>query len=100
MGLGMLPVIKEVTLTLDTGAYADGDVMAATQEVANAVRQKGGRAVLQSVVVLDKDDQGKDFDLLILRTNVSIFQLCADLAQCHNSVPLHIPALVLESSDE
>lgn len=55
-----------VTLSLDTSAYADGDVLAATQEIANAVRLPGGRATLQSVHVLDENDQGVGFDLIFM----------------------------------
>jgi hypothetical protein len=62
----------DVTLSLDTSAYASGDVLAATQEVANAVAANGGKAILHSVTVLDKDDQGQALDLVFLRTNVSL----------------------------
>jgi hypothetical protein len=64
--------VIDVTLSLDTSAYASGDVLAATQEVANAVAANGGKAVLHSVTVLDKDDQGQALDLVFLRTNVSL----------------------------
>jgi hypothetical protein len=65
-------VIKEVTLSLDTNVYADGDVLADTQEVASALRTTAGSGVIQSVVVLDKDDQGEALDLVFLKSNVSI----------------------------
>jgi hypothetical protein len=64
--------IVEVTLSLDTDAYADEDLLADTQEVANAVRFPGGTALWTSCVVLDKDDQGEDMDIILLRTNVSM----------------------------
>jgi hypothetical protein len=64
--------VIDVTLSLDTAAYASGDVLAATQEVASAVAANGGKAVLHSVTVLDKDDQGQALDLVFLRTNVSL----------------------------
>ena len=35
--------VLDVTLSLDTNAYSDGDVLAATQEIANAVRVPGGQ---------------------------------------------------------
>jgi len=70
--IGTSSIVKEVTLTLDTNAYADGDVLAATQEIATAMRVNGGTGVLQSLVVLDKDDQGGALDILILRTTGSI----------------------------
>jgi len=65
-------IVKEVTLTLDTSAYADGDVLADTQEVANAIRVNNGTGMLHSIVLLDKDDQGEALDIVILKTNVSI----------------------------
>lgn len=68
--IGQRTVI-EVTLSLDTNQYADGDVLAATQEIANAVRG-AGTGVIESVVLLDKDDQGAALDLVFLRSNVAI----------------------------
>jgi len=50
-------VTVDVTLSLDTNAYAAGDVLAATQEVASAARANGAGAELVSMVVRDKDDQ-------------------------------------------
>jgi len=47
-------------------------VLAATQEIAVASRAPGTRCLIQSVTVLDKDDQGKALDLVFLRTNVAI----------------------------
>jgi hypothetical protein len=60
------------TLTLDTSAYADGDVMADTQALASAVRVNGGRAILQSLLVFDEDDQGQTFDVLFFSANRSL----------------------------
>jgi len=65
-------VVKEVTLSLDTNAYASGDVLAATQEVASALRLSGGSGILHSMVVLDKDDQGEALDVVFLNANGSI----------------------------
>lgn len=64
--------VIEITLSLDTNAYAAGDVLAATQEAANAVRVNGGASLLQSVVVVDQDDQGVAFDLYVLSENVAM----------------------------
>lgn len=47
----------EITLTLDTNAYAAGDVLATTQEVANAASANGLGTELISMTVRDKDDQ-------------------------------------------
>jgi hypothetical protein len=64
--------LLDVVLTLDTNVYASGDVLAATQAVASAVPSNGGHALLHSLVVNDKDDQGQAMDLVFLRTDVSI----------------------------
>lgn len=64
--------VLDVTLSLDTNAYADGDVLADTQALANAVRVAGGRAHLQSVVVIDESDQKQGFDLIFLDADNSL----------------------------
>lgn len=70
--VGCSTVVKEITFTLDTNAYADGDVLAATQEISGAVRVNAGLGIIQSVVILDKDDQGENLDVVFLKTNVSL----------------------------
>ena len=64
--------VVEVTLTLDTVAYASGDVLADTQEVEDAVRTEGGYGKVVAAVVLDKDDQAQGLDLVFMRSNESI----------------------------
>ena len=61
----------EATLSLDTSAYATGDVLAATQEVPLVCRE-GVATELTSLILLDKSDQNQDVDILFLRSNVSI----------------------------
>jgi hypothetical protein len=61
-----------ITCSLDTNAYADGDVLFDTQEIANAVRNNGDTCILQSVHVLDKADQGVDFELVFLNAATSL----------------------------
>lgn len=63
---------KQVTLSLDTSIYASGDVLADTQEITACVPTPGGRAVIHSIVLNDKDDQGQALDIVFLNTNVSI----------------------------
>ena len=65
-------VVKDLTLSLSTDQYADGDVLADTQELASAIRLAGGSGVVQSLVVVDKDDQGQALDVYLLDSNVSI----------------------------
>lgn len=65
--------IVAVALTLDTSAYAAGDVMADTQVVSNALRVNDGTGILQSITLLDKDDQtAAQIDLVFLSANVSL----------------------------
>lgn len=64
--------ILDLTLSLDTNIYASGDVLAATQELAGAVRVVGGTARLDSLVVVDADDQGMAFDVVFLQSNVPL----------------------------
>jgi hypothetical protein len=64
--------IVDITLSLDTSAYTLNDVLAATQEVASAMRVNAGKGLLHSITLNDKDDQGAALDLVFLRTNVSI----------------------------
>lgn len=47
-----------VTPTCDTNIYASGDLIFDSTEIALAVRANGGIATLESIVIVDKDDQG------------------------------------------
>lgn len=69
---GQSSTVIDVTLSLDTGGYAADDVLADTQTVASVFRENGGRVELQSVHVLDEDDNGVAFDLIFLSVNTSI----------------------------
>lgn len=64
--------VFDVTLTLDTSAYADGDILADTQSVGAVFLNSGGGRTLMSVHVLDEDDQGMGFDLIFLDANTSL----------------------------
>ena len=70
--IGMPDDTITITCSLDTNAYADGDVLFDTQEIADAVRNAGDSCVLQSILVLDKDDQGEAFDLIFFDANTSL----------------------------
>jgi hypothetical protein len=56
--------VVSVTPTLDTNAYAAGDLLFDSTEIAAAVRANGGTAILQSITMLDKADQGVDMTLV------------------------------------
>lgn len=64
--------VIQVTLTADTSILADNDVIAATQEIAGMFREPGGCIMLESVVLLDGDDQNTDIDLVFLNANGSV----------------------------
>lgn len=61
--------VIDVTLSLDTSAYADGDVLADTQSMANVARVNAGTVILESVTVIDEDDQGMGLTLVFLDSN-------------------------------
>jgi hypothetical protein len=69
---GGTTVVKDVTLSLDTSAYASGDVIADSQQVDAALRITNGTGVLQSVTVIDGDDQGVAFTIYVLSANVAL----------------------------
>jgi len=66
--IGAWDILVEVTLSLSTDAYADGDLLADTQEIANACFENS-TCTLQSIRLLDNDDNAGDLDILILRSN-------------------------------
>lgn len=68
----MIPVIRNLTLSLDTNIYASADVLADRQLLADVVNRPGDRCILQSVVVLDEDAQGIAFDLVFLDSDVTL----------------------------
>lgn len=63
--------VLDVTLSLDTNTYATGDVLAETQAVTGALRVDG-TGWLNSVLVIDEDDQRQAFDLLFFSSNASL----------------------------
>ena len=64
--------LVSVTLSLDTSQYGNGEVLADTQAISGAVRVPGGTAILQSLTVVDQDDQGQAFDVYVLGADVTM----------------------------
>ncbi|ODT88120.1 hypothetical protein [Phenylobacterium sp. SCN 70-31] len=64
--------ITDVALSLDTSAYAAGDVLAATQVVAACFKANDAAGLLQSLIVIDKDDQGVALDVYFLSADVAM----------------------------
>ena len=64
--------VIDLTLSLDTDPYADGDSLAEAQELALAVRASGSTGVIQSIVVIDQDDQGQALDIVISDSTITL----------------------------
>lgn len=65
--------LYEVTLSLDTNAYASGDLLADTQSLdANAFIANGGKLLVQNIHIIDLDDNGGALDIVLLRSNTSL----------------------------
>ncbi len=64
--------LVDVVLTMNAAANHANDVLADTQEIADAVRGSGGTGILQSILVQDDDDNGGAIDIVILDTNTTI----------------------------
>lgn len=62
-----------VNFTVDTSAYGANDLLADTQEIADAVDETGRPALLQSVTIIDTDDQtASAYDIYLLDQNVTM----------------------------
>lgn len=61
--------VKPIIFTLDTNAYADGDVLAETQELASAFADTDGTGLLQTITLNDKDDQGIALTVVVMDAN-------------------------------
>jgi hypothetical protein len=49
--------IVDATMSTDTSAYANGDLLADTQAIDGALRLTNGTGIVNSIVVIDTDDQ-------------------------------------------
>jgi len=70
--LGYWVNVHDLTLSLDTDAYAQGDVLADRQELANVVGVSGGCGLIQSVLLTDYDDNARAITLVFLDADVPI----------------------------
>lgn len=62
----------DVTLTTDAEAHADNDVIAQSIEIPNAVAVTGGSAIIQSIMLLDEDDEAPAVDLIFQTDNTAL----------------------------
>lgn len=70
--VGGKTIVLDLTLSLDTSAYAPGDVMADTQQCDGFFRKTDGTGVIQSIIVIDEDDQKQPFDIHFFSANRSL----------------------------
>jgi hypothetical protein len=70
--VGGSTVVKDLTMSTDTSAYASGDVIADTQQLDAAFRVADGTGVLQSLVIIDQDDQKAAFTVFLHSTSSSL----------------------------
>lgn len=61
-----------ITPSCSTDAHADGDVVAAPEELVNFAQHKGGAARIDTIVVVDESDTAADLDLVFLSADGSI----------------------------
>lgn len=65
--------IRDLTLTLNTNQYANGDVLADTQVITEALRIPDGTGQIRSIAVLDEDDNtAYTFNVLFLDSSASV----------------------------
>lgn len=71
---GGVPIVfRSVALTTDTSAYANGDVIADTQQIDAALRVADGTGILESIAIFDTDDNTPySFTIYIHNTSTSI----------------------------
>lgn len=62
--VGSPDIVVTVVPTVDTNAYASGDLLFDSVEIPAAVRVNGGTCILQSVTLLDDADQGVAMTLI------------------------------------
>jgi hypothetical protein len=85
-----------ITPTLDTAAYAVGDVLFVQNTLANSVIASGGQGTIESVTVVDSDDVPPVFTLVFFRDTITIATVNsawnvsdADMAKAIGFVPFN-----------
>lgn len=64
--------VIDVTFVLDTSAYASGDVLSDVVAIPRAALSVGGSVVLDSLTLIDEDDQKQALTAVFLDTNNSL----------------------------
>ena len=71
--LGKMDVdLIDVTLTTVAAAIADNEVISQSIEISNAVSVPGGSGIIQSVMLLDEDDEAPTVELLFSQVSTAI----------------------------
>jgi hypothetical protein len=65
-------IVVTINPTLDTSAYALGDVFFVQNTIANASIENTGYGVIESVVVVDKDDVAPAFTIVFFDASVTV----------------------------
>lgn len=65
-------VIRSVAMSTDTNAYGAGDLLADTQELADAVKVNDAGGIIESMTIIDGADNGSILDVYILSSNISM----------------------------
>lgn len=70
--VGGKTAVVSVTLSTDTSAYASGDLIADTQQIDAFFRKADGTGVINSITIIDEDNQGAAFYVVFMSTNTSL----------------------------
>ena len=62
----------DVTLSTDAEVLGNNDVIAQSIEIPNAVAVEGGSAIIQSIMILDEDDEAPSIDLIFQTDNTAL----------------------------
>lgn len=87
------------TPTLDTSAYADGDVLFVATELTDFMGATGGRGLVQSVTVTDASDQGAAFDIWFFNGSVSLGTINAAVALSDTDALKHRGRIEVQSGN-
>ena len=72
LNAGGYTAVKDATFTVDTSAYASGDLIADTLALSSAFRVSDGSGVLQSLCLIDKAAQGVALYVVLLSSTTSL----------------------------
>ena len=86
--------VHDLTLSLNTSEYAQHDVLAAPQELANVAIVEGGAVVLQSVRLLDIDDNARAIDLWFFDASASMGAENAAIGPADSDVVDHLLGVI------